>query len=204
MTSTKKILSAKSFLRKTNTKAAHSALAFINQYREWLVTGELAQATTPIIKKLDDNELLPTPALREIQVIVLSHILAKDAAKLEEIHNPKVNKENCWISTIYNSDGEIQCRVKTNGDTEELIKKFDLSSDADRWSDLRLFDSTADCYAEIVHNKLKVKTIIMRDDSISRILKKKKSAVSKINPTSTKFLKFGTKCKEDKAVFSRG
>ena len=43
MSDTKKprSMTPKGFLAKTNTKAANSAKAFLDQYREWLTTGEL-------------------------------------------------------------------------------------------------------------------------------------------------------------------
>lgn len=198
-------MTAKGFLHKTTTKAAASAAAFLEQYREWLVNGELAEVTNPILRLLDDGKVLPTPALNEIKSAVLGHIIAKDTAKAEAaIENAgKTTTNKSWLCTIYNAKGEVQTRINTKNQVEDLIKGFDLSSDADRWVDRRLFDGASDWYGIVSHTRLNVSTTTMRNDAIARILHKVKGPIIQQKGTS-KTLGFGVKAKEDRSTFSRG
>lgn len=200
-----KIMSARGFLHKTTTKAANSAAAFLSQYREYLTTGELAPKTSHIINKVDLGQLLPTPALKEIQNAVMAHIIESDTKKQEQAElaaqEPKTSKS--WIATVYNAEGVVQSRIKDNGEEEDLIKGFDLSSDADRWCDRRLFDGSPDWHAEVVNASLNLITRIERNDSIARILKKKKGPTMYVKGKSTKSLGFGVKAKQTRVTFSR-
>lgn len=198
-------MTAKGFLHKTTTKAANSAAAFIAQYREYLTTGELAPKTSHIINQVDLGQLLPTPALKEIQNAVMAHIIESDTKKQEQAElaaqEPKTSKS--WIATVYNAEGVVQSRIKDNGEEEDLIKGFDLSSDADRWCDRRLFDGASDWHAEVVNASLNLITRIERNDSIARILKKKKGPTMYVKGKSTKSLGFGVKAKQTRVTFSR-
>jgi hypothetical protein len=201
-------MTEKGFLHKSNGKIA--ADAFLAQHRAWLETGELAMVTTPILRKLDDKEVLPTPALDEIRTVVFNHMIAKAAAKAEDsILNPKTGGRSAapknWVSKILNEKGEIQTRVTEKGETEELEKGFDLSSDADRWSDRRLVECSSDCYAVVSHSMMPIETIIRRDDAMSRIFKIAKGPSMKAQPKGgSGRLSFGVKVKEDRARFSSG
>jgi len=198
-------MTPKGFLAKTQTKAANSALAFITQYREYLTTGEVADRTSPIIAKLDAGELLPTPALREIQNAVMTHIIKADEKKLEESLTAPANgggtRKN-WRATIYDAAGNVMTRTKESGEVEDLIKGFDLSSDADRWCDRRLFEGTHGWYAIVEHTSMKVSTRIERGDAIARILKKPKGPTVQVKGKSTKTLGFGVKAKQTRVTFS--
>lgn len=203
-------MSPKGFLHKCSTKAANSALAFLAAHRSFLETGELAQRTSPILAKLDAGELYPTPALKEIQYAVMTHIIESDRAKLEtkleqaQAGNPTTTKKS-WCATIYNAAGEIQTRVNPQGEVEDLVKGFELSSDADRWVDRRLFDGASDWYGEVAHTVIpNVCSRIERADSIARILKQPKGPTVQVKGKSTKTLGFGVKAKETRVTFSRG
>lgn len=206
-------MTPKGFLHKATTKAAVSAASFLAQHREWLETGELAQFTSPILRKLDDRQILPTPALEEIKVVVLSHHLAQETAKaeaaMEKAAQPQVRKN--YIVTVYNAKGEIQTRKNANtGEDMDLRETFDLSSQAEGWADRRLFDGASDWFAVIEHTKMTdrdgnpLATTVMRDDAIARILRAKKGPVMKSKPQSTSKLSFGVKAKGDHFQFSRG
>jgi hypothetical protein len=210
---TERKMSPKGFLHKTTTKAAASATAFLAQHRAWLETGELALFTTPILRKLDEKAIMPTPALEEIKVVVLAHHLAEETRKAEEAmvraDQPKVRKN--YIATVYNSKGEVQYRENGNtGEPIELVETFDLSTQAEGWADRRLFDGASDWFAVIEATKMFRKdgeplaTTIMRDDAIARILRVKKGPVMKSKPQSTSKLSFGVKAKGDHVQFSRG
>lgn len=208
-------LTPRQFLRKFATKTALSAVGFLEQHREYLLTGELAKVTAPIIQKVDSKEIFPTPAMQKLQEVILAHILKVEAIKAEtKSEKIESDKEiapimtgkisNSWICTILNPQGEVCTRVKDNGEVEDLVKSFDDSSSADRWADRRLFlDSFPDWYAEIVHSNLPVKTTILRDDAVSRMMKKKLGPVMHVR-SQNKTVGFGSKCKESRSVFSRG
>lgn len=199
-------MSAKGFLHKASGKI--SAAAFLSQHRCWLETGELSQFTSPILSKLDKGEVLPTPALEEIKVVVLSHHLAEETRKaeaaMEKAAQPQVRKN--YLVTVYNAKGEIQTRKNANtGEDIELIETFDLSSQAEGWADRRLFEGTPDWFATIEHTKIPELTrTVLRADAIARILREKRGPVMKSKPQGTSKLSFGMKCKGDHFQFSRG
>lgn len=202
-------MTERGFLHKASGKIG--AQAFIAQHRAWLETGDLASFTTPILRKLDAKEILPTPALEKLNEVVLGHMLAKETAKAEDaILNPKQATVKPWKATIFNAKGEVQTRTTEDGKVEELSKGFDNSNDADRWCDRRLFDGASDWFGVVTHTTIVTKsgeflsTVIMRDDSIARILKQPKKPVMKPQAKSTNSLGFGVKCTNDRSVFSKG
>ena len=200
-------MTPKGFLHKTTTKAAHSAIAFLAQYREYLTTGEVASTTSPIIAKVDAGELLPTPALKEIQYAVMAHIIQADTQKMEQAaegsHSTGTKKP--WRTTVFDAAGVVQTRINAKGEEEDLIKGFDLSTDADRWADRRLFEGTHGWYAIVEHTIIpNISSRIERGDSMARILKQPKGPTCQVKGRSTKTLGFGVKVKESRSTFSRG
>ena len=196
-------MTPKGFLAKTQTKAAKSAIGFLTQYREYLTTGEVAEQTSPIIAKLDAGEILPTPALKEVQNAVMMHIIKADEKKLEQpAATSGGGTRKAWRATVFDASGNVMTRIKENGEEEELVKGFDLSSDADRWCDRRLFEGTHGWYAEVEHTAMNVKTRIERGDAMARILKKPKGPTVQVKGKSTKTLGFGVKAKQTRVTFS--
>ncbi len=201
-------MSPKGFLAKTQTQAANSAIAFLAQYREYLTTGEVASKTSPILAKVDAGELMPTPALKEIQYAVMTHIIEADTAKLEKSQDTTATRTGTrkpWKATIFNAKGEIQTRITNDGEEEELVKGFDLGQQADRWADRRLFEGTEGWYAMVEHTSIaSVKSRIERGEAIERVLKQPKGPAIQQKGKSTKTLGFGVKAKETRVTFSRG
>ena len=198
-------MTPKGFLHKTTTKAANSAIAFLAQYREYLTTGEIASKTSPILARVDAGELLPTPALKEIQYAVMSHIIEADTAKAEAVVEPGTGggTRKPWRTTIYDAAGVVQTRITTKGEEEDLIKGFDLSADADRWADRRLFEGTHGWYAIVEHTIIpNISSRIERGDSMARILRKPKGPTVAVKGKSTKTLGFGVKAKQTRVTFS--
>jgi hypothetical protein len=198
-------MTPKGFLHKSSGKV--SAAAFLSQHREFLTTGELAPLTSPILAKLDKGEILPTPALQEVQGVVLSHILAQDVRKGEESmrkaqESPKSAKP--WTARILDGKGNVCTRVKEDGEVEDLIKSADSSSELDRWVDRRLFDGAPDWHGEITHATMTIKTKVLRNDAIARILRPgTPPAFRKVGGSDGK-LGFGVKVRNDVSRFSRG
>lgn len=200
-------MTPKGFLHKTNTKAANSAGAFLAQYRDYLVTGELAPIASPIIAKLDKGELLPTPALKAIAHAVMAHIIAVDTHATEEKleADGQTGTQKPWLTTVYEGSGAIATKLNTDGEEEDLVKGFDHASDADRWADRRLFEGASDWYAVVESTVLgSVISRIERNDAIARILKKPKGPAIHQTGKSTKTLGFGVKAKQTRSSFSRG
>lgn len=197
-------MTPKGFLHKTTTKAANSAGAFLAQYREYLTTGELAPVISPIIRRLDDKELLPTPALKLVQAAVMGHIIATDQAKTEEAieraNAPAAVKT--WVAFIKDAKGNICTRVNNDGEEEELTKSFEHPQEADRWVDRRLFDGAPDWYGEV--EGLGTHVHVERADAIARILKQPKGPAIHKKAVTTKTLGFGVKAHQTRASFSRG
>jgi len=204
-------MSPKGFLAKMNTKAANSAVAFIQQYREFLTTGEVASATSPIIAKVDAGELLPTPAMQEIGYAVMTHIIQSDAVKMDAKLNGeggggRVSKPKNWVATVYDENGVIQTRINAKGEVEDLIKGFDMGQDADRWAMRRLYEGASDWYAEVNHSFIpNVGSRIERSDAIAFIDKKPKGPAIHQKGKSTKSLGFGPgKVGQTRVTFSHG
>ena len=203
-------MTPKGFLAKMNTKAANSAVAFIQQYRKFLTTGEVAEVTSPIIAKVDSGELLPTPAMNEIGFAIMSHIIQVDAAKMDaklngESKGGRVSKPKNWVATVYDEKGVIQTRINAKGEVEDLIKGFDLGQDADRWAMRRLYEGASDWYAEVLHSFIpNVGSRIERSDAIAFIDKKPKGPAIHQKGKSTKSLGFGTKVGQTRVTFSHG
>lgn len=207
-----RIMSERGFLHKAKSSKV-SAEGFLAAHRSFLETGSLAVLTSPILTKLDSKDILPTPALEEIKNVVLTHMLAKNILAAEnKINNPAVAKTNKnWTATIYDSTGSVQVHVnEKTGDEEELIKNFDHASEADDWSDRKLFDGSAGWYGVVVSNKILTKegealsSIILRDDAIARIMHLRSGSVCKKQTKSTSKLSWGVKAKQDHCSFSRG
>lgn len=204
-------MSPKGFLHKCTTKAANSAQAFLAAHRAFLETGELAQKTSPILAKLDAGEMYPTPALKEIQYAVMTHIIESDRNKLEEkiaaqaSPGAPTGSRKPWLAQILNAEGVVQTRINPKGEVEDLVKGFDMSADADRWVDRRLFEGAPDWHGQVEHQVIpNVCSRIERADSIARILKQPKGPTVHVRGKSTKTLGFGVKCKESRSTFSRG
>lgn len=199
-------MTPKGFLHKATTKAANNATAFLAAHRAWLETGEPADLTSPILRKLDDKALMPTPALEEIKNAVLCHFLAQETKKAEEAmakaNEPKVQK--AYEATIFDANGNVATYVNAEGETKELRQSFDLSQEAERWCDRRLFDGAPDWHGEVHSTKGLPPIHVLREDAIARILKKPKGPAVHTKGVSTKRLGFGVKAKGDHFHFSKG
>ena len=202
-------MSPKGFIHKATI--AKSAIAFLTAHREYLTNGELAPITSPIVAKIDNGEVMPTPGLSEIIKAVFDHNLAQETNKAKaamvKANEPKEVK--AVLARILNGKGEVVTVTGEDGKETLLEQDFDSLSDADRWCDRRLFDSASDCYGEVIHTKIVIKgkhmtTRVNREEAIARILRKPKGAVLAPQKKGTNSLGFGVKCSQDVAKFSRG
>lgn len=198
-------MSPKGFLHKSTTKAAGSAIAFLAQYREYLTTGELKDTCSPIIAKVDAGELLPTPALKEIQYAVMTHIIEADSAKADKASTEGAVKgtRKPWKASIYDAAGVLQTKINSKGEEEDLVQGFELGQRANEWADRRLFEGTHGWYAIVEHTVIaNVSSRIERGDSMARILKQPKGPAIHQKGKSTKTLGFGVKAKQTRVTFS--
>lgn len=195
---TERKITVKGFVKKAS--AAKSALAFISQYREYLTSGEVATITSPILDKIDNGELVPTAGLNEITNAVFAHMMVMDLQKaeasIEAANEPAVTKP--VVARIVDSRGE-----------ELHSDSFHLGQDAERWVDNRLYAGTPGSHGEVIHTKIFLKgvpatTIITREDSIARILKKPRASATKRVGVASGKLGFGVKAKQSHSSFSRG
>jgi len=189
----------KGLLRKANS-ATVSAIAFIDQHREYLTQGEVSYATAAIVAKVDNGELYPTPALSEIKHAVMSHIMMVDLLKAQEsIEKPKKVSKKPFSACIRDGSGNVLEDEKG----KELRQNFDLPQRASEWCDRRLFEQSADCFGEVFHREVHYE-FVNRDDSLARILKPQRMALHKTNKPGQTKLGFGVKAKNSKATFSHG
>lgn len=141
-----KPISLKMFLhRASRTK---SAAAFLEGHRGWLETGELADEATPILAKLDANELQATPSLEALCQVAAGHMLAQiqnDAERPER----QSRSEKPYIGIIKDTFGNV-VTVKNDDKEKELRAGFDRLQDAERWTQRRLSETNADWNAEVI------------------------------------------------------
>lgn len=192
-------------LRASQTK---NAVGFIQQYRQWLEHGELASIVSPILRKIDEKALFPTPGLVEIQNAVLTHHLAFEAQKQEilqakrivQANTPRPNKN--YYAMVFDSKGqELNYEPQT----------FKHDVEGIRWCDRKLVAEGPGCYGEVVNLAISdasgnlLTLIIHRDDSMARLMKVKKGPVVQRKSTGmSKPLGWQMRCKQDRQSFSRG
>ncbi len=205
-------MTEKGFVFKCGTKAANSAAAFIAAHRDFLLTGTLKSVTEPILNKMDEGNILPTPALEELKNAVFTHMIIREGEAIEnsigKTREYSSNKNH--IATIYDKDNNVLTFVNSKGETKDLVKSFNLPQEAERWADLRLVEQAAGSYAIVIHSNTNQQSVISRETSymqqgsLSRIFKQKKTALHKIISKGSGSLKPKMKCKHDHASFSRG
>lgn len=204
---TTKSISPKMLLHRANT--SKSAMGFIQQYREYMVSGELADLLSPIVARVDAGSLMPTPAKDEIARATLEHIVACDLVKLEESRDKLMKGETHsstkrWQASVVDANDVIQTYINEDGEVKDLIKSGDDVSTLDRWLDRKLFEGSSEWHGIIEHSVMQVRTIVERSDAIARILRQPKSAVSRQQSKSAGRLSFGMTCKQDHSHFSHG
>lgn len=198
---TQRKMSPKGFLRKlTHCKAAEG---FLQQYREYLLTGELFPFTSPIVARIDSGELLPSPAIAELTQVVFAHVMAVEVAEAEaslkeEPRETSRGTSKPVVATIYDAQGN---ELETKG--------FDLGQRALGWVDRHLVEQSPDCVGKVVHTKLLVKGLpleetVTREDAYFRLYPRKKQPFMKRLPTSVSSLKGRMKVSQSRASFSHG
>jgi hypothetical protein len=197
-------MSAKGFLNKV--LKYKSAEGFLKQYREYLLTGELYSITTPIVDRLDNGDLLPTPAMAELTNVVFAHIQAIETQKaLDSI----ANKESEGGSTA-GASKPVQAIIFDSNGNETDRKGCDKGQEGMRWVDRRLFEASPGSYGEVVHTSVMIKgepmkETISREDSFARILgNRSPGPVLKRRPTSVSRLGGQMKVSQSRAHFSHG
>jgi hypothetical protein len=204
---TAKSLSPKMLLHRANT--SKSAMGFIQQYREYMVSGELADLLSPIVARVDAGSLMPTPAKDEIARATLEHIVACALVKLEEGRDKLMKGETHsstkrWQASVVDANDVIQTYINEDGEVKDLIKSGDDVSTLDRWLDRKLFEGSSEWHGIIEHSVMQVRTIVERSDAIARILRQPKSAVSRQQSKSAGRLSFGMQVRNDHSHFSHG
>jgi len=201
-------MTPKGFLHKAQSKAAHSAAAFIAAHREYLMTGGLSSLTGPILVKLDNREVLPTPALGEIKKAVLGFMVAEQIvagqAKIEKATEPRVPRvTKPYTATVYDDKGEIATRVTAEGETVDMVQGFEDYMRAQDWCDRRLaLDSGDKWKATIVDNRSQRECNVDRDGAFGRFYKRPKAPTVKQSGTGDG--KWRMRAKGDHFHFSRG
>jgi hypothetical protein len=214
MSDTKKprAMTVKMFLHRSSGKI--SAAAFLTQYRSFLENGDLAEVTSPILRMWDEEQLMPTPALDLLKSAVLTHHLRVECDKaerrLDEGPSPSSHSSKSWVARIFDAKGNLVETANTKGEIVELEMMFDMASDADRWTDRRLFEGAPDWFGVVQHTSIMradgepITSVIMRDDAIARILKRPASAATKKMGKGDGKLSFGVKVSQSRATFSHG
>ena len=208
-------MTSKGFLFKSTTKAANSALGFIASHRHWLETGEACEAASPILRLIDEGTLMPTPGLEQLRCAVLSHMLLASANKaeaaIEEAQQESSAPQKQWHARILDEAGNLVVLTQMVGEglerveeEKELEQSFDHAARASGWCDRRLEQGMPSWHGEITHTPTGRVEIIMRADSLARILRQKKGAVTPRKSQSTQTLGFQVHAKQTRSTFSHG
>ena len=193
-------MSLKGFLNKANSKAANSANAFLTAHKEFLMTGQLGELTGPILIRLDNRELLPTPALSEIKQLVLGYMIAQQVVSGQpKVRDPKDPNTKASTSTSKPYTGEVYDEFNT----VIYSQAFEAHIRAQDWCDRRLvLDAGNGWIGKIIDNCTQRESIVDRDSAFSRMLKVNKPPVSK--KTGSGDGKWRMRAVGDHAYFSRG
>ena len=209
--STPKVMTTKSWLFKSGTKAANSAAAFLQAHRAFLESGELAPITGEILAKVDAGELMPTPGLEMIRNAVLAHhiqVCAKQAEKqmVAASENETGGKSTKpWYVCLYTAKGDVCQKLNEKGKLIDLDMSFDLQQRASEWADRRLTsDCAADCFAVITHQPTSLEVVVLYVDAMGRVFPKQKNAATKKTGSRDNKLSWSAKVKQDHAHFSHG
>jgi len=201
-----KPLTVKRFLKLASGKV--SAQGFLAQHKAFLLSGELAPMTTPILSKVDLGELMPTPALEAISQAVLSHYLACQVRIAEDKIAASQEREESsvknWTTIVYDGAGNVQTHVNAKGETVELDQTFDLAQRGAEWGMRRLVGGAGDWYAVLSHNLSSCSETITRGDALAYLFRKPKAGVSKKVGSRDGKLSWGAKMVQSRASFSRG
>jgi hypothetical protein len=198
-------ITEQTFLKKGSV--ARSAAAFLEANREYITTGKLASLLSPIVSKLDNNELTPMPALNEMLLAVQSHIAAMVNEALEKAAQAALSRANGTVKAVSESsigDKRFVGIVLLRG-LEQEKAGFKLPQDAERWVDRHLIANDPQCYGKVMDGFLgEVWQEVSRDDAFARTFAKKHGSICKRQSRSTPRLGFGVHAKESKQNFSRG
>lgn len=208
---TERKMGPRGLLQKANSPKV-SAIAFIEAHREYLVNGEVGYVTAPIIAKVESGELFPTPAMDQIRMAVMTHIMlvdlcrSKDKDESAKDDSPKKTRTTkAFTACIRDGSGAIIETVEG----KPMKANFDLPQRASEWVDRRLFESSPDCFGQVTHvtafDPSRATDTITRDESIARILKQPMGCVCKPqNKGGGGGLGFGVKAHPSKSTFSHG
>lgn len=197
----KRNMSIKGFVSKA--VATKSAQGFLAQYREYLISGEVAPIASPILVQIDSGEIPHEEGLEAITNAVFQHMIKlsvnKAEAQLAAAETATVPANKNYIAKLFTAAGN---EIDSN--------TFLLPQDAERQGERWLVNSESGCYAHVESLKLRTRegkpfiTIITREDAFARQYRTKKGPVMKGKPVSTNRLGFGVHAKQDHSHFSRG
>lgn len=199
-------MTEKGFLHKSGSSKV-SAIAFLAAHREYLTNGTIGQMVSPIIAKVDSQELMPTPALTQIRKLVLNHLVAREILEAERKMNapPGTRKSTKpYRATVYTKDGDIAIKVNDEGEEKDLVQGFDDAVTAEGWIDRRLVEGENGWFGQIVNETTAYTTNVDRDDSFARVYKRPKKPVMHRQAKSTGSLSFGVKVHNDHFHVSKG
>lgn len=205
---TERKMTPKGFMSKIGS--AKSAIAFLKEHRDYLVTGELSEITSPIVAKYEAGAVLATPTLSDLRDAVWSHIKATETAKAEKSLSRKAPEEKPYLASVLDPIGQIVYRTNDNGELVEITKGFDSYVDAERWLDRQLVEHAGpNDHGEVIWalcpeklESLKVRTV-SRDDAMARVFRSKGGPVTK-KPASPGALSSRMRVNESHAKFSAG
>lgn len=206
MTTTKP-MTPQMFLQKAmQKKALASVQGFLDAHKDWLVTGQLSNVTSPIIRQYVQKEIEPASAFKSIVKVVSENMLVENVIKESSVsgsyvvtcYKKIVNEETKQESEV------VLTRINKLGDEVEISQGFEQPQRADNWAITRLVeDCPPEAYAKIVSSVSNKEWILTRARAMSIFFTDKKKKVGP-KPPSTSRLGFGVKVHGDRCHFSHG
>jgi hypothetical protein len=200
-------MTPKQLLNKANK--SKSAIKFFQEQRQYLLGGEMSAILSPIVRRVDAGDVMPTPALQEVAQHIAEYLLYTNLADAEtkRQHSEDRATPKNWTVKILDAEGNLGFREIPKGDIEFLTASFETAQEADTWANNKLSSlGSIGWSANISHLHSKAQTSIQRDEALSAVNKRKVGAATKkTKKTTTNRLGFGPgPHSTSRASFSRG
>lgn len=195
-----------------SNKAKASAMGFLAAHKEYLLTGEPAEITSPIVAEYDNGKITASEALEVIKRVVWDHIQATTEEKIKK----SIEKNKNRVSTpskafhvkVVDAQGNLQYKKNEDGEWKPIEAWFDMPQDAERFAIRRLVEGAVDWFGVIDHNSrlngMVNWSTIDRDEAYYKSFKAGAKPVIKRTGQAAGRIGNNMRIKNDKSYFSQG
>ncbi len=176
-------MTPKMFLKKAEAKI--SASAFIEAHREWLLSGELAPITAPILARIGEGVI---GCKQQLVKAVFAHMVEEDSKKASAKNKAVAKSTNddsseeettaAYTVAVFADEATLATYPKYSSDeaTGEVsvewkpaVRNFKDAGQASRWANKVLFEQVG-IFAKIIDNRVKTVETVKRPVAIQEVL----------------------------------